>query len=110
MSGSQGSFSGAIPGLSLVGWALIIGGALVKGFNVTSIGHGATGQWQLNLTNNIASNNVVMDARINNNAASGGPLSVCNVSCAGLNTVSFRTEDNAVVLRDPFAMWVGVYL
>jgi hypothetical protein len=110
MPGNSNSINtGNVPGLTLVAWALITGTTLTKGFNVTSITHGATGQWTLVLTSAIASASVVLDGKLTNAPASGGPLSIASTGST-TTVITFRTETNAAVLADPSAFWVGVYL
>lgn len=84
---SQGS-AGGIPGLNLKAWAYVTAaGALIRGFNVTSVAKGGAGAYTINFTAAMASADFV--ARFTA-ARAGGVVSVSgliNTATTGSATV-----------------------
>lgn len=103
MISNSNSVGGALPGLTLKAWAQFsAAGALVKGYNVTSITKGAAGLYALNLTSNNTTTTPVI--RITATPVNGAQTNVAGATMQGwkntttVSSVGFGIGWNGVLL------------
>lgn len=107
MPGSSGTFSGAVPGLSLRAWALVDGasGSLLRGFNVSASVRNSVGNYTLTLAAAMANTQVML--KLEAEAGNGYPV-VPVAGALAVGSVPFTTRNNGALV-DPGRFWLGVY-
>lgn len=109
MPSSNGSFSGAIPGLTLRAWVVIDGfnGGVVSGFNVTSAVRNSVGNYTVTLTNALPNQQPVIERRMSPSAA-GNSAELISVGVASVASIAVNTFIGGA-LADPRSIYLGIY-